>query len=203
IPICAAHGTDPRDLAASRIGEPGSHALHGADAGFRGSDSARWGARPGNPDGSNWSWRFARRTHTGYTHRGPGSGPLGGVLLRRLWTISDFVFVVALFLAFRCNAASSGIHHDVADVIIEHPDSGHGARPSARTGYGALHHDVHGDGAFRLTFCRSDGRSRRGSGYRNDRCRGVHWWSDPVWHSSSEGQGGSATLDCGADTGSR
>ena len=72
-------------------------------------------------------------------------------------------------------AASGGILHDAGNVVLEHADSGHDSRPSARPRDGDVHHDVHGNGALWLSLRRSIGRTpgshlhsccRRGSVHR-------------------------------------
>ncbi len=63
------------------------------------------------------------------------------------------------FLALRRTAASRRLRHDAANVVVEHPDSGHGPRSSARTCDGGLFHDVHGHGPIRSLPGRSTGGS--------------------------------------------
>ena len=69
---------------------------------------------------------------------------MGRAVLRGIWRESAYVFTFAQLLDF-CNfAVARGILHDAADGLLQHVDSGDGARRPAGTGDGRLFHDVHG-----------------------------------------------------------
>ena len=79
-----------------------------------------------------------------------GLGRWVAILLRRVRRQPGAVFLLAQFLALRRSSAAGGILHDAANVVLQHADSGHGARSSARPRDGDVHHDVHGHGSLRI-----------------------------------------------------
>ena len=74
IPLRAGCGADSRHPAAAGTGEPGGHAVFGADAGVRAPDSAWRRERTGDPDGRNWSRRAAGRAEPGHASGRQGTG---------------------------------------------------------------------------------------------------------------------------------
>jgi MFS family permease len=128
-----------------------------ADAGVCGQSFA-WGrARAGYPDGRDRGRRAAWRPHAGHSHRRLRLRPLDYVFLRRLRHNPGGLQFLAPFLALHRAAGPGGILHDVADVVLQHADPGHGAGRSSRPRDVGLLHDVYGHGAVRSAARRRAG----------------------------------------------
>ncbi len=116
-----------------------------------------------------------RCSQSGYAFRSARRGPPDRYLCPGFWHIPDRVFLGAHFLAVSRSPRTGRILHDVANDIVEYPDSGHGSGPPTRPRHGRLYHDVHGNGTVRLAVRGCAGKPSRRSvdhHHRRDRLSG-------------------------------
>ena len=139
--------------------------------------------------GATGSRSLAGCTYSGRADGSAGTRTMGRVVLRRVRRQPDSVLVVAELLAVRGAAAACGLRHDVADVVIEYADPGHGAGSSARAGDGGVLHDVYGHGAGRsIPRRRTGGSSGCASNSVDGRGR-LYWGCGLVWIAVAEDPG--------------